>query len=92
LRLACARLSPGGNIEAIKLAMLIDQDPANEQPVDRATESRLFWKKAKKDLMQDIKRWEAEKHRSEKRAGPQPSDLESSSVGGTVALDPDEVA
>jgi Family of unknown function (DUF5681) len=81
-----------GDIEAIKLAMLIDQDPASDEPIDRETANRLFWKQAEKDLMRDIERWEAEARRSDPSSSSQPSALESPSSDGAVALDPNEIA
>jgi Family of unknown function (DUF5681) len=81
-----------GDIEAIKLAMLIDQDPASDEPIDRETANRLFWAKAKKDLTRERKRWEAEARRAEEYSSSQPSDTESPSSGDAVALDPDEIA
>jgi hypothetical protein len=81
-----------GVIEAIKLVMVIDEDPASEEPIDQAKEHKLFWKKAKKRLAADIRRWEAEKLGSEDPPTRQPSDLESATVGDAVALDLDEIA
>jgi hypothetical protein len=45
-QLVAARLRKAikaGDIEAIKLAMLIDADHASEEPIDRETQNRLFW-------------------------------------------------
>jgi hypothetical protein len=46
----------GGDIEAIKLAMVIDEDPASEEPIDQATKHKLFWKRAKKRWEEEIRR------------------------------------
>ena len=72
--------------------MLIEQDPASDEPIDRETQRRLDWKGGPKSLFQDIWPREAEARRSEETTGPQPSDLESPSVSEAFALDPDEIA
>jgi hypothetical protein len=81
-----------GDIDAIKLVMVIDEDPASEEPIDRETANRLFWKKAQKDLMREQRQWEAKARRAEESSRTQPSDVETASSGGVVALDPDEIA
>ncbi len=86
------RAIAAGDIEAIKLAMLIDEDPASEEPIDRETANRLFWKKAQKDLMREQRQWEAEARRAEEFSSSQPTALESSSSGDAVALDSDKIA
>lgn len=89
-----------GNVEAFKLAMLIDQDPASDEPIDRETASRLFWareikelsREMKREIERETKREEAEARRWDQSSSSQPSALESSSSGGPVAVDPDEIA
>jgi hypothetical protein len=81
-----------GDIEAIKLAMLIEEDPASDEPIDRETQLRLDWKKMPKSLFQDIWPREAEARRSEETTGPQPSDLESPSSIEAISLDPGQIA
>ena len=81
-----------GDLEAIKLAMLIEEDPASDEPIDRETQRRLDWKRMRKSLFQDIWPREAEAQRSEEPSGPQPSDLESPSVSDAAAHDLDEIA
>jgi Family of unknown function (DUF5681) len=76
-----------GNVEAFKLVMLIDDDPASDEPIDRETANKLFWEKERKELMREERRWEAEARRAEEAAEPQPSDLESD----VVARDPDKI-
>jgi len=80
-----------GDIEAIKLAMLIEEDPASDEPIDRETQRRLDWK-GLKPLFDDIWPREAAARRSEETTGPQPPDLGSPSVSEAFALDPDEIA
>jgi hypothetical protein len=81
-----------GNVEAFKLVMLIDDDPASDEPIDRETANKLFWEKERKQLIREERRWEAEARRAEEAAEPQPSDLESSRSNDVVVRDPDEVA
>jgi hypothetical protein len=81
-----------GDIEAIKLAILIDQDPASDEPIDRETANRLFWKQAEKDLVRELRRCEAEARRADESSNSQPSALESPSSGDAVAVDLTEIA
>jgi hypothetical protein len=81
-----------GDIEAIKLAMLIDEDHASDEPIDRETANRLFWAKERKKLMREMTREEAEARRSDPSSSSQPSALESPSSSDAVAVDPDEIA
>jgi hypothetical protein len=80
-----------GNVEAFKLVMLIDDDPASDEPIDRETANKLFWEKERKQLIREERRWEAEAGRA-KAPEPQPSDSESSRSNDVVVRDPDEVA
>jgi hypothetical protein len=77
-----------GNVEAFKLVMLIDADPASDEPIDRETANDQFWERERKELMRDGRRWEAEARRAEEAVEPQPSDLE----GDGVARDLSDVA
>jgi hypothetical protein len=79
-----------GDIEAIKLAMLIDQDPASDEPIDEAKETERFWVKAKKDLARDIERWELEGRLLKEPSISLRSD-EGASSDNTATLDPEEV-
>jgi Family of unknown function (DUF5681) len=80
----------GGDIEAFKLAMLIDQDPASDEPIDEAKENERFWVKAKKELKRDIERRVAEG-----RLPEEPSISLRCAAGAssddTATLDPDEI-
>jgi hypothetical protein len=80
-----------GDIEAFKLAMLIDQDPASDEPIDPAKEDRLFWAKAEKQLIRDLERWEVEKRRPEESSNSQRSNVEGASSDDAATLDPDEI-
>ena len=80
-----------GSVEAFKLAMLIDQDPASEEPIDRETQCKLDWKKLP-NLFEDIWPRGAEARGSDQSPSRQPSAPESPSAGDAVALDPDEIA
>jgi uncharacterized protein DUF5681 len=80
-----------GNVEAFKLAMLIDQDPASDEPIDRETMNRLFWAKEIKELRREERR-EAEARRAEEAAEARPFDLEDFRSSDAVARDPDEIA
>jgi Family of unknown function (DUF5681) len=86
------RAIANGNIEAFKLAMLIDEDDASEEPIGRETANRLFWAKERKKLMREMTREEAEARRSDPSSNSQPSDLGSPSSDGAVAVDPNEIA
>lgn len=55
----------GGDIEAFKLAMQIDQDSASDEAIDPAEELRLYWAKEQKVLLRKIEREEVEKRRPE---------------------------
>lgn len=80
-----------GNVEAFKLAMVIDQDPTTDEPIDRATESRLFWKRETRQLMRESRQWEAKNRPSEESSGSQPSDLEGPRSSDVVARDLEEL-
>jgi hypothetical protein len=45
-----------GNVEAFKLVMLIDDDPASDEPIARETANKLFWEKERKELMREERR------------------------------------
>jgi hypothetical protein len=98
-RVIAARLRQAikaGDVEAFKLAMLIDQDPASDEPIDREKESKLFWAKAEKDLMRELERAEQERQRnaplrSEESSCSQPPDAESQSSDDAVATDLNEI-
>jgi Family of unknown function (DUF5681) len=81
----------GGDIEAIKLAMLIDQDPASDEPVDEAKELRLFWAKEKKALKREFEQREVENRRREECSSSQRSSVEGANSDDAAALDPDEI-
>ncbi len=80
-----------GDIEAIKLAMLIDQDPASDEPIDEAKESRLFWAKLRKNQKRDFERWEVENGCPEESSSSQQSNVEAPSSDDAAALDSDEI-
>jgi hypothetical protein len=61
----------GGDIEAFKLAMLIDQDPASDEPIDPEKENRLLWAKEKRDLMRELERLEVKNRRPEESSSSQ---------------------
>ena len=81
----------GGDIEAFKLAMQLDQDPASDEPINPAKERRLFWAKEEKDLIRDLERWEVEKRRPEESSSSEGSDVEGASSDDATTLDPDEI-
>jgi hypothetical protein len=86
-----------GDVEAFKLAMLIDQDPASDEPIDQEKESKLFWKRARKELEREFEREEEQERRRnaparpEKSSSTQPSDADGPSSDDPVAPDLNEI-
>jgi hypothetical protein len=80
----------GGDIEAIKLAMLIDQDPASDEPIDEAKERERFWAREEKELRRRFERWEVEDRRPEEPSISLRCD-EGASSDNTATIDPDQI-
>jgi hypothetical protein len=80
----------GGDIEAFKLAMLIDQDPASDDPIDEAKESEIDWEKEKKELRQRLERWAGEGQLPKEPSISLRCD-EGASSDETATLDPNEI-
>ncbi|MFZ0603305.1 MAG: DUF5681 domain-containing protein [Roseiarcus sp.] len=80
-----------GDIEAIKLAMLIDQDPASDEPIDEAKELRLFWAKFRKNQKREFEQREEETRRLEESSTSQHPNDEGASSDDVASLDPDEI-
>jgi Family of unknown function (DUF5681) len=80
----------GGDIEAFKLAMLIDQDPACDHPADLKKEAKLSMAKVYKELYRKFV--EVGNQRREESSSSQPSNLQGASSDDAASLVPDEIA
>ena len=70
--------------------MLIDQDPASDDPIDEAKESEIDWEKEKKELRQRLERWAVERRLPKEPSISLRCD-EGASSDDTATLDPNEI-